>query len=106
MSNSVSNVAAGKPTITVIVPLPKEFTRDRGALLDELERRLPSALDRVFDQAIAYGSLVAAKEDVAISRSHCETDYNHPDLATRRSRYQAIYEVVHTKIIEEDEDNE
>ncbi len=83
-------------TIAVIVPFSKQFTRDLRALYDELVRRLPSALGRVFDQTIigamnvpgsnfdsfanctqqslltvsgvstVYGSLVAAKEDVAV----------------------------------------
>ena len=82
--------------IAVIVPFSKEFTRDLRALYDELVRRLPSALGRVFDQTVigavnapgsnfdtfaactaqslltvsgvstTYGSLVAAKEDVAV----------------------------------------
>ncbi len=83
-------------TIAVIVPFSKQFTRDLRALYDELVRRLPSALGRVFDQTVigavnapgsnfdtfasctqqslltvsgvstTYGSLVAAKEDVAV----------------------------------------
>lgn len=82
--------------IAVIEPFSKEFTRDLRALYDELVRRLPSALGRAFDRTIigaktapgsnfdtfaactqqslltvsgvstVYGSLVAAKEDVAI----------------------------------------
>lgn len=82
--------------IAVIEPFSKEFTRDLRALYDELVRRLPSALGLVFDQTVigakpapgsnfdsfagctaqslltvsgvstTYGSLVAAKEDVAI----------------------------------------
>ena len=31
----------------------------------------------------------------AISRSHCETDYNFTDTSTKRHRYQAVYTVVY-----------
>ena len=31
----------------------------------------------------------------SISRSHCETDYNFTDTATKHNRYQAVFEVVY-----------
>ena len=30
-----------------------------------------------------------------ISRCALDTDYNYPDLATKRPRYQALFEIVH-----------
>lgn len=50
--------------------------------------------------AAALNETVKAAMDNAvtldtISRSHCETDYNFTDVATKRPRYQAVYEVVY-----------
>lgn len=42
----------------------------------------------------------AAMEDMAaqpeISRSALDTSYNHTDMATKKPRYQAVFDVVHS----------
>ena len=91
------------------VTLEKTGSRERDCLVASTVAVQSWAPTRAM--AMALNETVKAAMDGAvildaISRSHCETDYHHPDIATRRSRYQAIYEVVHTKIIEEDEEHE
>ena len=52
------------------------------------------------DSASALNDTVKAAMDGAvaldaISSSHCETDYNFTNTATKRHRYQAVYDVVY-----------
>lgn len=51
------------------------------AAADELNEKVKAAMAK-------------ALELNEISRCALETDYNYPDLSTKRPRYQAIYEVV------------
>jgi len=40
----------------------------------------------------AMAALIRCPE---ISRAECETDYNYPDLTTKKPRYQALFEVIY-----------
>ena len=86
-------------------PMPDEFVtveKTSGSHTDRIKgatvvveswstsRAAADALNELVKEAMEG---MAAEDE--ISRCALETDYNYPDLATNKPRYQAVFDVVH-----------